>query len=263
VLFRSITTAIFQKIAVRWGGDPVKKQSTATKQPGPRQGSIKAVGYVRVSTVDQAVDGVSLDAQRSKVEAWAELNGARLIAVHEDAGISGSTSDNRPGLQAAIDDACRHRAALVVYSLSRMSRSTKDTLSIAEQLERAGADLVSLSENIDTISAAGKMVFRILAVLAEFERDLISERTRAALSHLREKGRKTGGDIPYGFDSVSGRLVPNKKESRVVDLIMQLHRQEMSLRDICRELHRKRYRTKNGQSKWSVNVVAAVIRRSF
>lgn len=82
------------------------------------------MGYIRVSTLDQAVEGVSLEAQRRKIEAWAELHGFTLLAVHEDAGISGKSADNRPGLQQALKDACANRAALVVLSLSRLARST-------------------------------------------------------------------------------------------------------------------------------------------
>jgi site-specific DNA recombinase len=117
--------------------------------------------YLRVSTAGQVTEGVSLEAQEARARRWAE---------------------NRPGLQAALTEVCRTKGALVVYSLSRLARSTKDAISIAERLERAGADLVSLSEKIDTTSAAGKMLFRMLAVLAEFERDLISERTWGAMA---------------------------------------------------------------------------------
>ena len=73
--------------------------------------------------------------------------------IRVDAGISGKRADNRPGLIAALDSACQARGVLVVYSLSRLARSVRDTLDIAERLERAGADLVSLSEQIDTTSA--------------------------------------------------------------------------------------------------------------
>lgn len=160
---------------------------------------MRAIGYVRVSTEGQATDGVSLDAQRARIEAWALANGAELVALHTDAGISGGRADNRPALQAALDAACKSKAALVVYSLTRLSRSTRDALAISERLDKAGADLVSLSEKIDTTSAAGKMVFRMLAVLAEFERDQISERTSTAMQHKRSRGQYTGGATPYGW----------------------------------------------------------------
>src|SRR5574340_1279800 len=148
---------------------------------------MQVIGYVRVSTAEQAEGGVSLDAQQARIIAWAAANGAELLAMHVDAGISGAKAHNRPALQAAVADACKHGAALVVYSLSRLARSTKDAIVISERLSKAGADLVSLSEKIDTTSAAGKMVFRMLAVLAEFERDIISERTATAMQYKRQR----------------------------------------------------------------------------
>ena len=135
----------------------------------------RAIGYVRVSTAGQAADGVSMDAQKGRIRAWCDANGYALTDTFTDAGISGKRADNRPGLRRALDAACKCRAALVVYSLSRLARSTRDAIEIAERLDKAGADLVSLTERIDTTTAAGKMVFRMLAVLAEFERDLVSE----------------------------------------------------------------------------------------
>ena len=111
----------------------------------------QAIGYIRVSTAEQATDGVSLEAQRTRIEAWCNANGYRLATVHTDAGISGKRADNRPAPQRALTLACKRRGtALVVYSLSRLARSTTDAISIAERLEKAGADLVSLSEKIYT-----------------------------------------------------------------------------------------------------------------
>ena len=102
-----------------------------------RNHSPLAVGYTRVSTEEQAREGVSLDAQKARIEAWALANETTLVGFFEDAGISGSRTENREGLQKAIGMACEKRAILVVYSLSRLSRSTKDTLALAERLEEA------------------------------------------------------------------------------------------------------------------------------
>jgi DNA invertase Pin-like site-specific DNA recombinase len=156
---------------------------------------MKVIGYVRVSTQDQATEGISLDAQRDRIRKWTELNDGDLIAIYEDAGISGSSTKGRPGLEQALTAAVRG-TALVSYSISRLARSTRDMLDIADRLERQGADLVSLSEKIDTTTAAGRMVFRMLAVLAEFERDQISERTKMALRVLKAKGVKLGSPAP-------------------------------------------------------------------
>jgi DNA invertase Pin-like site-specific DNA recombinase len=147
-----------------------------------------AVGYTRVSTQDQAREGVSLADQRQKIEAWAQSKGVALRAVHEDAGVSGKSTEGRPGLAQALDEVSRVQGVLVVSSMSRVSRSTRDMLTIAQNLEDAGADLVSLTESIDTTGAAGRMVFRMLAVLGEFERDLVSERTKSALAYKKSKG---------------------------------------------------------------------------
>lgn len=223
--------------------------------------AMKAVGYLRVSTDGQALEGVSLEAQRAKVEAWAAMNGAELVAVFTDAGISGKRADNRAGLQAALDAACAEKAALVVYSLSRLARSTKDAISIAERLDKAGADLVSLSEKIDTTSAAGKMIFRMLAVMAEFERDVISERTTAAMAHMKAQGRRVGA-VPFGYDLAAdgAHLVENPAEQEAVALIQDLRRRGLSLRNIAAELESRGIQTKSGAA-WSPKVIRSITQR--
>ena len=132
----------------------------------------KAIGYIRVSTQGQADEGVSLAAQRAKIEAWCSLNDAELVAVFEDAGISGGSMNGRDGLHAALK-ATGKGMALVTYSISRLARSTRDMLEIAERLDAKGADLVSMTEKIDTTTAAGRMVFKMLAVLAEALRTVL------------------------------------------------------------------------------------------
>lgn len=202
-----------------------------------RAGTTKAaVGYCRVSTERQASEGVSLEAQKARLGEWAKSRGRTLRKVHVDAGLSGGRADNRPGLQAALDEACRTGGALVVYSLSRLARSTKDMLAIAERLEGCGADLVSLSEAIDTTTAAGRMVFRMLAVLGEFERDLVSERTKAALAHKRARGEKLGGARPFGWEVVDGRLVALPEEQATLARARELHAEGKTLRQIARVL---------------------------
>jgi site-specific DNA recombinase len=221
---------------------------------------MKVIGYVRVSTDGQAQDGVSLGAQEAKLRAWAELNNAEAVSIFVDAGLSGKRADNRPGLQEALA-AVGKGDALVVYSLSRLARSTKDTITIAEALEKKGADLVSMAEKIDTTTAAGKMVFRMLAVLSEFERDQVSERTRLALDHKRSCGEKTGGDVPYGYRVEDGRLVQDEGEQKAIALIRRLHAAGNSLRQIARELEARGYRTKTGRTHWHPQSVKQIIER--
>ena len=167
---------------------------------------MKVIGYVRVSTEEQAREGVSLEAQKYRITAWTEALDGELLFIAEDAGISGKLIRNREGLREAIEAACIEKAALGIYSLSRLSRSTRDTLMLADKLDKAGADLVSLSERIDTTTAAGKMVLRMLAVLNEIERDQISERTSAILQHKKAKG-EVYSPIPCGFRREGNKLI--------------------------------------------------------
>jgi site-specific DNA recombinase len=221
---------------------------------------MKAIGYVRVSTQGQVEDGVSLDAQEAKVRSWADLNNAAEVVIFRDEGISGKRSDNRPGLQSALD-AVGKGDALIVYSLSRLSRSTKDALVLAEVLSKKEADLVSLSEKIDTTSASGKMVFRLMAVLNEFERDQISDRTRFALAHKKANHEKTGGDIPFGYSVAGGRLVEDANEQKAIALIRDLRSKGYRLQAICWELAKEGYRTRRGNLKWQPKTVSRIIER--
>jgi len=113
----------------------------------------------------------------------------------------------RPGLQAALIEACRLRATLVTYSLSRLSRSVRDAIDIAERHEKAGASLVSLSESLDASTASGRLYFNMMASVGAFERDVISERTRAALQHKKARGERVSGAPQLGFRFTSGGLV--------------------------------------------------------
>jgi len=221
---------------------------------------MKAIGYIRVSTSGQVEDGVSLDAQEAKVHAWADLNGADEVVIFRDEGISGSRADNRPGLQDALTMVSKGDA-LVVYSLSRLSRSTKDALVLSEILLKKEADLVSLSEKIDTTTAAGKMVFRMLAVLSEFERDQVSDRTRFALAHKRANNEKTGGDIPFGYYLDGVHLIEDENEQKAIALIRDLRVKGYTLQAICWELQREGHKTRRGNLKWQPKTVSRIIER--
>ena len=223
---------------------------------------MEAIAYCRVSTDEQARDGVSLAAQQAKIAAWCVAHDYTLIGCFEDAGLSGARTDNRPALQNALKDVCQRKAALVVYSLSRLSRSTKDTIAISERLDKSGADLVSLSERIDTTSASGRMVFRMLSVLNEFERDQISERTKLAMAHKRASNELIG-ETPYGFTLLpDGRsLLPNTTEQKTLSMIYELHRDGLSYRAIARELNRRGVPTKKGRP-WIYTTVRGILSRS-
>jgi site-specific DNA recombinase len=223
---------------------------------------MRAVGYFRVSTAGQAEDGVSLRAQSERYGRWCADHGVAESHGFTDA-VSGKRSDNRPGLKGALAEVCRPPAGvLVVYSLSRLARSVKDTLAIAERLERAGAHLVSLTESIDTTTPMGRAFFQITAVLAELERGLIAERTRGIMADKRGRGERLG-QIPYGkrlaADGVT--LEDDPGERAIVKHARALHRDGASTREVARQLQQLwPDRTKNG-GRWSKTTVGRLIDR--
>ena len=200
---------------------------------------MKATGYVRVSLAKQAEEGVSLEAQEARIRAWCAAQGHELAGTEVDAGLSGGRADNRPALQAALEAVCRAKGVLVVYSLSRLARSTRDALDIAERLHDAGANLVSLSESIDTTTAMGRFFFTVLAALAALERDLISERTSMAMRHIAANGGYTGGEPPFGyrFEKNGPGLERDGDEQQVIGMIRRLHDEGRNAPSIARALN--------------------------
>ena len=221
-----------------------------------------AIGYIRVSTEDQAKEGISLDNQKSKIEAYCHLKDLELLEIIEDAGISAKNL-KRPGVQRVLKLARTKQVdAIVVYKLDRIFRSTTDALETTKLFEKWGVSFHSIEETLDTQSAMGRFFFTLTAALAEMERRIIGERTKAALSHKRSRNEKTGGDVPYGYDlSPAGILIKNETEQRVIRLIRNLNKDGYSLRRICRELEQAGYLTKRGNLIWHPQTVATILKR--
>jgi DNA invertase Pin-like site-specific DNA recombinase len=156
----------------------------------------RTVAYLRVSTDKQADRGVSLDAQRAKVAAYAELYDLELVEVVVDAGASAKTLD-RPGLARALGMLRKggEAEALLVVKLDRLTRSVRDLCELVERHFAPGkAALLSVGEQIDTRSAAGRLVLNVLASVSQWEREAIGERTAAAMQHKAACGEFTGGE---------------------------------------------------------------------
>src|SRR5215468_4995262 len=186
---------------------------------------MRAVAYLRVSTEKQADKGVSLEAQRAKVEIYAQLYELDLVDVVVDAGASAKTLD-RPGLQSALQMLkARQAEALLVVKLDRLTRSVVHLGQLVEDYFAEGKwALLSVGEQIDTRSAAGRLVLNVLASVSQWERETIGERTSAAMQHKASAGEYTGGPLPYGFqlgpDGV--RLIENAEEQKVLTAARRL-----------------------------------------
>ena len=163
----------------------------------------KTVAYLRVSSEKQVDLGVSLDAQQQKVTAYASLYDLDLIEVIVDAGESAKTLQ-RPGLQRALAMLKTGQAdALLVVKLDRLTRSVGDLGRLIETYFSPGkAALLSVSEQIDTRSATGRMVLNILASVSQWEREIIGERTSDAMRYKQSQGEYIGGRAPYGLSLI-------------------------------------------------------------
>lgn len=219
------------------------------------------VGYTRVSTLEQSRVGVSLEAQQERIEAYAKFQSLRVLSVHTDEGISGRQTRRRPSLERAITETCEHRAVLCVYSLSRLARSTKHALEISERIKDAGAQLALITEQIDTGTAAGKMFYTVLAAIATFESDQLSERVRLALRYKRERGHRYSKEVPYGSRAgSSGRIETDPDEQRVLAEIRRLRADGHTLRGIAEALDEQGLRNR-ADKPFSFQRIAALIQR--
>ena len=220
---------------------------------------MKAVGYIRVSTEEQARDGVSLDNQRKRIEAFCVAKDWTLERIYADEGVSGG-SLKREGIQELISDCKKGKfGVIVIYKLDRLTRSVKDLGYLIDLFDKSDVAFSSVSDNFDTTTANGKLVLNILGSVAQWERDIISERTRDALAHKRSEGKVYTRILPLGFDRAEdGSLIENPAEMKAVKLINRLRKAGKSLQAIADRLNSSGVQTKTG-GKWHKSTVSNVL----
>lgn len=155
--------------------------------------------YTRVSTTDQAREGHSLEEQEKRLRAMCEANNYKVFKVYTDAGISGKSTENRPAYQQMIKDMKKKRFNLIMaFKMDRISRSIVDFETFFNEIKKYNCGIEFLCEKIDTNGAAGMMFARILGIFAQFERELIKERTLVGVESAVNKGH-FGGKPPLGY----------------------------------------------------------------
>ena len=194
----------------------------------------KAIGYIRVSTEKQADHGVSMEAQAEKLKAYAMLYDIELADVVIEQGSAKCLQ--REGLQSVLARLEAGEAeALIVVKLDRLTRSVADLGKLVDTYFQQFA-LLSVGEQIDTRSAAGRLVLNVLASVSQWEREVIGERTSAAMQHMRSQNKYTGGKAPYGYSLVDGDLVENENEQQVIKLVAKYKAKGLSYSRIGRVL---------------------------
>jgi len=226
----------------------------------------RAVAYVRVSTQEQAREGVSLAAQEQRIRAYCEAQGLELVAVIREEGVSGSKPlGMRPaGAELVRALTLSGAAHVVALKLDRLFRDAADALEQTRLWDRKGIAMHLLDvggASLCTGSAMGRMFLTMMAGFAELERNLIAERTAAALSH-KKANRQAYSPTPYGFDRQGSQLIENPKEQRVLVRMRELAEQGASLRGIARTLNADGIPTKRG-FRWYARTVGYVLRNSL
>ena len=200
------------------------------------------IGYLRVSTTEQGLSGLGLDAQRSAIETECARQGWDLVATIADVGVSGSKPPaKRPGLSDALNRIGRGEAELLVaLRLDRLGRDAVDVLHLTKTTEIALVDFPA-----DLTTPAGRMVLTVLAGAAELERGLISERTRAAIAEAKRRGVHCG----------RARTMPEAIRTRILDA----HSAGESLNSIARGFNAEGVPTAHGGSKWYATTIRQVV----
>lgn len=220
---------------------------------------MRVIGYVRVSTEEQASSGCSLAAQADKIRSYCGLYGISLVDIIEDAGQSAKTL-GRPGLQQALSMlVCGSANGLVIAKLDRLTRSVRDWATLIERYFDGRTSLLSVEDKIDTQTAAGRVVLNLLIAISQWERETIGERTATALRHRQRQGIHVGS-APFGAQIQDGRLIGDEQELRVVTLALDYRRQMMSYQNIADEFIQLRIPTKRG-GKWRPQTIRQIIKR--
>jgi len=222
----------------------------------------KAIIYCRVSTMEQAQKGVSIDAQVERLSSYAGAMGLEIVDVIREEGVSASKPlALRPGGIRLINALKSGKADNVVaLKLDRLFRSTEDALRQTTEWdsEGVGVHFVDMGGNqINTKSAMGKILLTLLAAFAEFERTLIAERTAAALAHKKQR-RKVYNHAPYGFVCEGDQLVPVDSEQRVLRQIFEMRKQGLSLFKIAERLNDFGVPAKRG-GKWHQGTLGNIV----
>ncbi len=215
----------------------------------PHRDPARVVGYIRVSTDEQASSGAGLAAQRTAIDGECQRRGWALLAIHEDAAVGGGSLAGRQGLLEALEAVATGVAdTLVVAKLDRLTRSVLDFANLVDRAGRERWNLIALDLGVDLSTPAGSLIAGIMANIAQWERSIIRERTREALAARRASGVQLGRPVLVASD-VAARIAMRRSEG-------------ITLQAIADELTRDGVRTPSGTGSWHPSVVSGIARRA-
>lgn len=220
-----------------------------------------ANGYVRVSTKDQAINGTSLISQNEFIEQYAKMNGLVLESILSDEGVSAS-STKRPAFNAIMQLVKEKKtSAIIVYSISRFARNTRQLLEAVDIMKKNNIRFVSCKESIDTSTAIGQFFLTLVGSLAELESSQTGERIKDVKKNNKSSNRTYSAPI-YGFDNnKKDHILVVNDEMKTVKTILELYKEKKSFGWIATKLNTENIPTKNA-GKWHRSTVRNICNNS-
>jgi site-specific DNA recombinase len=217
---------------------------------------MRVIAYTRVSTEDQANEGVSLEAQETRLRAYCVVKGWELERVECDAGKSAKNLE-RPALQRILSEQLDFIDVVLVCKLDRLTRDIVDLNRLLKLFETHNVKLVSLEENLDATTPTGELMLNLVAAISQWERKQTAARVKQALQHLKSQGKALGKPA-YGFEvDGSGKLRPIATEQAVIAKITQLKSAGASYRSVAITLADQGVPTKRG-GQWDSRTVQRI-----
>ena len=218
------------------------------------------VGYVRVSTKEQAETKLSLTHQEEKIRALAVAHDHQLTRIYNDAAESAKDL-NRPKVQELLREVEAGRIGhVIIYKLDRLIRNVENLGFLLRLFEKKGVTLSSVQESLDTSTASGRMVVNLLGMIAQWERETIAERTQVALDVKRKRGEKLGGIVPYGHRVKAGKLIPYDPEQKVLRAILKARKDGSGYQDIAEGLNEQKVKPRKA-ARWYASTIRAICLR--
>ena len=216
-----------------------------------KESKIRVAAYCRVSTNSEDQQNSLMTQMRYYENFLADSETERLVSVYADEGITGTRMDKREEFQRMLKDCRRGKIdRIIVKSISRFARNTKDCLSVLRELKELGISVMFEKENIDTANITDEIMVTIMGGLAQEESSSISKNVRWSIRSKMKNGTVKFHSAPLGYDLYEGNLIINKREAEIVKSIYKMFLSGMGYDSICRELNESKVIKNDKGTKW-------------